>query len=244
MTATIENFTDFHIKLDLGHHKVHFFVFNDEPLDFARAKIATLRPVLERIPPDHINGIAPILLLKERPLGGTGGGTMTSIENLHARNESVNSQRTELWGASYEVIEQVVLRFGRFGGADRGIHFIPLADWRQSGFATTVIHECAHGIDNRFSLHRRAAAGDPLRAGANLALSDFPNHLAHQACGHGTDLNRRAVNAYVAMITGFRGVTAAQQRQILTTLRRSNAFNGVPTSWWRETFPSFAVPAA
>ena len=116
MTATIENFTDFHIKLDLGHHKVHFFVFNDEPLDFARAKIATLRPVLERIPPDHINGIAPILLLKERPLGGTGGGTMTSIENLHARNESVNRQRTELWGASFEVIEQVVLRFGRFGG--------------------------------------------------------------------------------------------------------------------------------
>lgn len=243
MTATLNNFTDFHLKLDLGHHKVHFFVFNDEPLDFTRAKIATLRPHLERAPPDHINGIAPILLLKERPLGGSGGGTMTSIENLHAHNESVNLQRTELWGASYEVIEQVVQRFGRFGGADRGIHFIPLADWRQSGFATTVIHECAHGIDNRFSLHRRATASDPLRAGANLSPSDFPSHLSHQACGHGTELNRRAVNAYVAMITGFPGVTAAQQRQILTTFRRANAFNGVPTSWWREMFPSFAIPA-
>lgn len=238
MPVTLENYRDYHLKLFVGNQKVHFFAFNDRPLDETRARIDLFAPHFARLAPIHLLGIAPILLLKDRPLGGHGGGTYPDVTHLHARNAERDAQRAERWGAPIEVMEEIVAHYGRVGAASGTIHVIPLQDWNESGRATTVLHECAHGIDARFTLHRRASSSDPLAAGGNFRADDFPAHLPGQHCGHGTELNRRVVNAFVSMVTGFPSVhNVLTKQQIVARFRESHAFNGVTESWWRTTYP-------
>jgi len=242
MPITISNFRDYLISVPVAGHAVNFFAFNGEPIGLARTKINELLQVFGRMPPVHLPGIGPIFLLIGRPLSDSdhpsGGGTYPDVSRLHARRDAENDRRTEDWGVSYEVIAEAVRCFGRFGGSDPGLHVVPLEDWRQSGYASTVVHECAHGVDALLNLHRRAGSG-PLRSGPNLPMGAFPTGLHGQFCRHGTgdNINRRAVNAYCSMITGFRGVSLPHQRQIMAAFQASNAFNAVPASWWAAKFP-------
>jgi hypothetical protein len=238
MTVTLDNFEDYLLEIPVSTtQRINFFAFNDRPLEETSMRLDEMRPYFARIHPNQIIGIAPIFLLKERPLGGHGGGTYPDISNLRARNPANDPARGEAWGAPIEVLERVVESYGRTGSGSRSLHVIPLADWVQAGRAATVMHECAHGIDNRCFLHRRYASGDPLRPGANFAVGDFPDSLPGQACGHGSPLNRRVVNAFVSMTMGFRGVATPTKRNIVARFRDSHAFNGVPESWWNEQFP-------
>ena len=232
MSVTLQNFIDYHVPIQTVSQPIHFFVFNDEPLATERAKIQALSRFIARIPSNHLVAIAPILLTKARPSGGHGGGTTPDVSRLRGRSEQVRGMLAQAQGVSYEVMEEVVNRFGRLGS--RAIHYVALADWRQGGHATTVIHECTHAIDIRFSLTPRARADDPLRQGSVFELSAFPESLPRQACGHGhgDNINRRAVNAYVSMITGFPGVSPTQRQQIIAAFRDCQAFSGVPESWW------------
>jgi len=242
MTITIDNFQDYRVPVIIGTHTINFFAFNGLPLDLTALRINDLMPVFSRMPPVHLPGIGPIFLLIGRPLSdsehASGGGTYPDVRRLLAQRDGVNAQRAASWGASYEVIAEAVRVFGRFGGVDRGLHVIPLADWQQAGYASTVVHECAHGVDTFFNLHRRAGR-DPLRPGAVLPMTVFPADLPGQFCGHGRgdNVNRRAVNAYCSMITGFPNVRTATRRQIMAAFQASNAFNAVSARWWAAQFP-------
>lgn len=229
MPVTLENYEDYQIKVVLdGGRKIRFFRFNDAPEDQTRARISAIEPYFRRMPPQHADAVFPILLLKGHPFHGHGGGSPPDVSRFMGLSASNEARREERIGVPATVIERIAMRY-QHGRPRCTVHFIPLEDWNQSGRATTVIHEAAHGVDTLLSLHRRSGAED---AGANLRLEDLPEHLPHQACGHGTRLNRQAVNAYVAMTMNWRGVTQAQRRAIIATFRTTHAFRDVPETWW------------
>ena len=236
MTITLDNYESFRISVTMGQHEVSFFAFNGLPREEVATQIRQMQPYFDRMPAIHALGIAPIFLLVERPAGGRGGGTYPDLTRLRARTEANRARNDAAWGAPYEVLEAAIAEHGRHGAGQR-LHVIPLQRWLREARATTVIHECAHGIDDRFHLHRRRHAHDPLRPGANFAVGDFPAHLPGQACGHGAALNRAVVNAYVSMTMGFPGVPTATRRRIIERFRESDAFISVQDSWWQGRFP-------
>ncbi|WP_411892759.1 hypothetical protein [Yoonia sp. SDW83-1] len=236
MTITLDNYESFRISVTMGQHEVNFFAFNGLPREEVATQIREMQPFFDRMPPVHALGIAPIFLLVGRPSGGSGGGTYPDLTRLRARNEANRARNDAAWGAPYDVLEAAIAAYGRHDGGRR-LHVIPLERWQRPARATTVIHECAHGVDHKFHLHRRRHPHDPLRPGPLFAVSDFPTQLPGQACGHGSALNRAVVNAYVSMTMGFRGVSTAMRRQIINNFRNSDAFINVQDSWWQGRFP-------
>ncbi len=235
---TLETSQDFLVTHMINGVSVRFLVANEQPLDVARRKILNCIPYLTNMPREHLAVAFPIVLIRTRlPSSGHGGGTPSA-----AAVEALIRNRTEEIGASTEVMRSL-LETANAGLSRSSFHWIPIHVYEEDGrMPTTVAHEVTHAIDMNLALCWRRQITAELAASAHVERAatrpftgdDLPASLPAQACHSGVHAARLSVNAYVSMISGFRGVSRTAKRQILASLRLSRAFTNVPESWWAQ----------
>lgn len=214
---------------------VRFYVFNGATVADARPKVDAARTLLAALPSEHLAVAFPILFIPgQLPSSGGGGGTPDHPDVLIER-------RSEDIGATTEAMRDLI---GRANASLRrsSFHWIPLHVYEDaSRVPYTIAHEVLHAVDLNLRLHRRRSVTPDLAeslgtdAGSARAFtsSDLPERLPGQACGSGNEAVRLSINAYLSMISGFRGVGSGAQRQIVQSLKLSTAFEDVPAIWWQ-----------
>jgi hypothetical protein len=232
--STLEDYRSRAVVVAIHGVKVTFYAFNDVTIEDARAKAEMARTYLTSMPREHLAVVFPILFIPgQLPSTGGGGGTPDQPDVLIQR-------RTSDIGATTEALQDLLQKHNA-GRRRSTFHWIPPHVYSDAGrLPFTVAHEAIHGVDINLRLRVRrqitpelatrfSVARGPTRA---FTEEDLPARLPGQACGAGTAAIRISVNAYLSLISGMRGAGSDARRQIVSSLRLSQAFETVPDSWW------------
>lgn len=217
-----------HTTMTFGPVVVHFFVYNS--LADNETRIEEMKRFFERMPPQHLPAIYPILLIENHPtreVGEGGGGTPTSgtgdLTPFYRHGDRTTVPRED----AEEIVREV-------GGGHRlqGLHYIPVNRWRRDDRdrrALTLFHEIGHGVD--YEMRLTSATG-----GVSLTEADFPGPLNARECGGLYPEKKRAAIYYSHLIVSGRPFPGhgANARATLATFRRTLAFREVPASWFEN----------
>lgn len=203
-----------HLTLDIRGHTIEFHVYPDVP--GTAGKVASLAPVLERLPDRHLAVIYPVFVGERKPGGREGGGTWPA--NL-VRDEVMGEARSRNTGIPDEDIEQYV------AGPGKGLIMLSVDRWRrpERRLKFTVMHEVGHCVD--FSLGLLANG---------VRATDLAG-METNRCGAGGMNTRRIVEAYARYFCSPSRIfhtpdpaesSAATNRRLTGVLLRSPAFAG------------------
>lgn len=206
-----------HYTLSVRGRTIGFHIYVDVP--DSETKVRSLERYFARMPDPHLAIVYPIFVMHHKPGGRDGGGTWRPGEVRGALTGTRAVANTGVPAADIELY--VPIRQGMIGISqdrwERGTDRIP----------ATVFHEVGHCVDSL----RLVPSG--------ATEADFPG-MTTTVCGAGSLMVRRAVEAYARAIYNPRRIfhelpagesAAAVNDRLLTTLRRSPAFAGVPATW-------------
>jgi hypothetical protein len=234
--VTLENYRDFLRTVNINGVNIHFFVFNGDTMIQAQSIIDASRSLLAGLPPAHLGVVYPILFIADRLPSSGGGGGPPAASGVN----TLIDRRGEDIGATPEAMRHLLANYAS-GRTPLTFHWIPRHVYDDAARApNTVVHEAIHGVDMNLHLRTRRQVNREMatRLGIDVSMvrpfnsTDLPGHLPGQACGSGTEATRLAVNAYLSLLGGFRGVNTTARRQIVNSLKLSRAFENVPESWW------------
>jgi hypothetical protein len=207
-----------HHTLTIRGRAIGFHIYVTVP--DSEAKVRSLERYFTRLPDPHLDIVYPIFVMEHKPGGRDGGGTWRPGE---VRSQVMGAAHTRNTLVPDADIETYV--------TSRGLGMIGISRdrWERpvARIPATVFHEVGHCVDSLGLV--------PHGAGE----ADFPGMNTH-ACGAGSPLVRRAVEAYARTIYNPRHIyhdlppgaaAATVNAQLLATLRRSPAFRTVPAGW-------------
>lgn len=207
-----------HYTLTIRGRTIGFHVYIS--VSDTQAKVRDLERFFHRMPDVHLDIMYPIFVMEHKPGGRDGGGTWRPGE---VRPQVMGAAHSRNTGVPDADIEAYV--------ASRGLGMIGISRdrWERpmGRIPTTVFHEVGHCVDSLGLIPPGATD------------TDFLGMNTH-ACGAGSPLVRRAVEAYARAIYSPRHIyhdlpagadPAAVNAALLATLRRSPAFRAVPPTW-------------
>lgn len=210
-----------HVPLNIHDARIDIYLFIDVPERENRAKAEGLAPFLHRMPVQHVQRALAkyrIFIIKDKPARGPGGGTWRPGE---VRGAFWDKER--ITGVSNADLQSLILDYGM------GLIGVPQDRWQRtlSSMKFTILHEAGHSVDYELNL-----------TPAGVALEDYRG--VTPACGAGSLVKRRAVEAYARFILApsricresVSGEDASEcNSRLIGLLRRSPAFSSVLPSW-------------
>ncbi len=207
-----------HVPLSVHGHTANVYIF--VRFHGAEERARELGPLLQNMPPqqarvfDHY----PIFVILHKPGGADSGGTWRP-GHVH----SVFRGRSVITGVPDADVERLVVEPGY------GLIGIPQERWqRPMALAKfTIFHEIGHAVDYEMNLAQTGIDAEDYRG-------------VRPVCGGSSLLHRRLAEAYARYIVRHPHICrdpvpgeeqAASDRRVVTNLRGSPAFRGVPASW-------------